>query len=496
MPISRREFIQCALSTSAAASFQGRFATLAAPWGNQPSPLDRLRASLKGQLILPTDLGYDSARRVWSFNPQTDLRPSVIARCADATDVQKAIRFAREQGLEIAVRSGGHDIRGASVCDRGVVIDLSTMKNIEMDATAQIAHAASGVLSGELSRTTAAADLAPVLGCNPGVGIGGLTLGGGFGFLLGTHGASCDNLLAAQIVTADGELLQVTADEHPDLFWAVRGGGGNFGVATDFTFRVHKIESLFAGVVAYRVNDVAPFLRFYRDFMVVAPDELVSELSIFPSGETITIWALTVWNGDSSAGERALRPLRSFETPAADTIERVPLRRLFYRMPPRGAQPLADSTARRPAHSQGLPNTYWRGGSAATLSDSLILNLSSALAGAPPGWQLGLGHYLHGLASRVPETATPLRRPRGQCTYFLSASWATPDGAAESMRWVDGAWRALETLAQTPTYVNYLSVDSEDAVRATYGANYDRLVQVKRAYDPHNVFHRNRNIRP
>lgn len=229
--------------------------------------------------------------------------------------------------------------------------------------------------------------------------------------------------------------------------------------------------------------------------MGAAPDELVSELSVFPAGDTATNWALTVWNGDATAGERALRPLRSFDTPASDTIEQVPLRRLFYRMPPRGA-PAAESGEHRAEQPRGAPGTYWRGGSAATLSDSLISAFSSALSSAPPGWQLGLGHYLHGRACEVPDRATPLRRPRGQSTYFLSASWRPGDDASQPMRWVDEASSALDGIARTPTYVNYLSVDSEDAVRATYGENYERLVQVKRAYDPQNVFHRNRNVRP
>jgi len=502
MAINRREFLataglSVALARSGGAWIAWRIGEAAERLGIQRDTLDELRASIKGQLILPDNSAFDSARRVWAHNPITDKRPSVIVRCADADDVAKAVRFARAQSLEVAVRSGGHDILGASVCDRGLVVDLSHMNVVTVDAGDRTATVQPGAVSGSLSRASAANNLAPVLGCNPAVGVGGLVLGGGLGFFLGTHGAACDNLLAAYIVTADGDRVAASDIENADLFWAIRGGGGNFGVATRFKVALHETPSVVGGVMAFRTKDLAAFLRAYRDIMAGAADPLVVELSIFPERDAIGIWALTCWSGVPREGEAAIAPLRVASTLIADTVEEVSLRGLFGRMPKREPPTARDASPTAPTRPDAGPNDiYWRGGTVASLSEDVIREMASAIDHAPRGWQLCIGHYMHGAVCRVATDATPLVRREGQAMYFVSASWDQRGDATAPMRWVDDSWTSIESLSRTPTYVNYLSVGTPEAVRATYGPHYDRLASIKRRYDPENVFHLNRNIRP
>ena len=484
MMISRRTFLSVG-STAAAAfairPFPRSLSEIGGLLGSHRTDFEALRASIKGSLILPTDPPYERARRVWGFNPRTDARPAAIVRCAEANDVVKSVTFAREHSIELAIRGAGHDILGASTCEGGLVVDLSAMKHIDIDAAQRTARVQPGVVSGELKAASAQSGLAPVLGCHPGVGVGGLTLGGGIGWFLGTHGAACDNLVSATIATADGKLLRASAAENSDLYWAIRGGGGNFGVATEFEFQLQPVTAVVGGVVAFRQTDVRAFLRFYRDYMKTAPDPLTVELSIFADPDP-TIWAMVCWNGSPDAGERALRPLRTLAQPIADTIEPVPWARFLARMPQR--------TMRQ------TPNTYWRGGTLAALSDAAIDQFAKAIESAPDGWQLGLGHYMHGRICEVAEAATPFRRVVGNSTHFISASWGEPGAAASSMEWVDRTWGALHELADSGTYVNYLSEASEAAVKSSYGEHYARLATIKRRYDPDNVFHRNRNIRP
>jgi FAD/FMN-containing dehydrogenase len=481
MTLSRRSFVSS--SAVAAAAFVGRPLLRSESYLNvlrSRSDYEELRASIKGTLILPTDAPYERARRTWSFNPRTDLRPAAIVRCADANDARKSVAFAREHSLELAVRGGGHDILGASTCDGGLVVDLSTMKAIEIDPTHRSAHVQPGVTSGEF-KAAVPSGFAAVLGCNPSVGVGGLTLGGGIGWFLGTHGAVCDNLMSASIATADGKLLRVSGSEHPDLFWAIRGGGGNFGIVTELEYQLQPVATVVGGVVAFRQADVGPFLRFYRDYMKAAPDALAVELSIFADPDPV-VWAIVCWNGEREAGLRALKPLRTFAQPTADTIDEVPWGRFLVKMPQRTMVRTND--------------TYWRGGTLSSLSDGAISAFAKSIASAPPGWQLGLGHYMHGRICDVASGATPFRRARGQSTHFISASWSDPEAADGALKWVDGTWSALHQFADTGTYVNYLSETSNAAVRAAYGERYDRLARIKREYDPENVFHRNRNIPP
>jgi len=487
MPISRRDFIACAGIVAIGSA--GR------PEGLLESQADRFvkfRNEFKGKIILPGDADYDRGRAPASFNPRTDKHPRFIARCMNADDIVSALEFARTRSLEVAVRAGGHDLLGASVCEGGIVIDLSQMKSIVIDREHRTARIEPGVRASDLNTATSPHGLAAVLGCHPGVGVAGLTLGGGLGWLLGRFGAACDNLVSADVISADGELRHASAGEDADLFWALRGGGGNFGIVTSLKYQLHPVDQVLGGLIAFRA-DVASFLRFYRDFMKAAPDALAAEVSIVMIDQP-TILCRVCWSGDTTEGHRVLRPLREFGPPVADAISSVSYAHVTDRPGPE----FSDRVFGPPpavAPPAGMTYDYWKGGSLKELKDHAIKQIASAMANSSTGMSIGIGHHMHGEICRVPDGATPLTRTSGQFTYFLDANWRNPARAEAAMAWVDDSWSAMRHFSSID-YVNYLSSDSEESVRATYGGNYQRLVALKRKYDPANVFHLNRNIRP
>lgn len=450
---------------------------LARATGLEPSRVQAFGSSLKGALLLPSDPQFERARRVASFNPATDKRPALIVQCADAGDVRRAIDFARSSSLEIAVKSGGHDVLGKSTTQGGLLIDLSRLTLIDVDPRSSAARAFAGVRNGSLAAAASAHDLAPVLGCNPAVGIAGLTLGGGLGWFLGTKGAACDNLLSARVVTADARIVTASADENSDLFWAIRGGGGNFGIVTEFEYRLHPVRSVVAGAIGFR-SELAGFLKFYRDFMSAAPDELAVELNI-AGGDKPLVIAIACWSGEIEEGKRRLRPLEAFAKPEFGAIDEVSYGRFAG-----------------PRDERLPPYLDWRGLSFDGLDDDVIPALAAAVASAPRGWNIGVGHYMHGEICRIDSAATPLVRRAGQYSLFIGAGWETPSDSDVSMAWVSKTVETMRRFAR-PTYINYLSDDAESAVRGSYGAeNYARLQRLKHKFDAENLFHENRNIRP
>lgn len=488
MTISRREFLTVA-SVAAAGTVCG-----ARPLAKgQSDPFTQFRNAFKGTVISPADADYDRTRAVASFNPRTDKHPRLIARCMNSDDVLRAMEFARTQSLEIAVRAGGHDLLGASVCEGGIVIDVSQMKAITVDRERRTARVEAGARSRDVNAATGPYDLAAVLGCNPVVGAAGVTLGGGLGWFLGRFGAACDNLLGADVISADGKMFHAGADVNADLFWALRGGGGNFGIVTALEYQLHPVASVLGGVIAFR-GDIPPFLRFYRDFMKEAPDALAVEVSIIKLDQPV-ILCTACWSGEPSEGERVLRPLRTFGPPIADAIGQVSYTHLTDRPSPEfGAKVFGPPpTGAAPG---GVTYDYWKGGSLNALSDAAIEQIASAIGGATRGMSIGMGHFMHGQICRVADNMTPLPRTAGQFTFFMDANWRNPERAEASMAWVNNSWSALQPYSSVGTYVNYLSSDSEEAVRASYRTNYQRLAALKRKYDPANVFHLNRNIRP
>jgi FAD/FMN-containing dehydrogenase len=469
MRFGRRGF----LGGLAASSLAGRSHA-----ANRPTALDALRSKLKGRLIVPGDEAYDGARRGASFGPTEDRRPLLIVQCAAEDDVARAIAFGRSALLPIAVKSGGHDVLGECTTDGGVVIDLSSLKRIEIDAANATARVQAGVRSGEFALAAKAHGLAPVLGCNPAVGVAGLTLGGGLGWLLGTLGAACDNLIGADVLTADGRRLHVSEREHPDLFWGLRGGGGNFGVVTSLEYRLHPVTTVLAGAVGFR-GDVGAFLRLYREVMTAAPDGLAVELSI-SAGAPPGIVAICCWRGNPDEGREALARLLAFGATTFDTLRPVAF---------------GDFAGGGPAAPQG--NLFWRGGSLDGLSDEAIGRLGELAQGGRPGLSIGLGHHMHGQVCAVADSATPLVRRRGQLSYFIGSGWRTPAQADAAIGSVTAAMESLRPLSTPAAYINSLSSDAEADVRGAYGeANYARLQRLKDRYDPTNLFHLNRNIRP
>ena len=456
------------------------------------SAIRRLSSKLRGRLIRPDDPSYDSARHIFSWNPATEKRPALIVRCADTDDIARSIEFARTHGLEVAVRGGGHDVFGASLCD-GMVIDLSQMKNIEVDAASHTARVEAGVRSGELNVATEKYGLAAALGCNPVVGIAGLTLGGGLGWMLGKHGAACDNLRSIRMVIADGRRLTASEHENSDLFWALRGGGGNFGVATSFEYDLHPQGEIVGGFLLYPRSEARRLYRFYRDFMRDAPDELAIETTFDPRGLTVMI----CFSGDPARGQEVLRPLHEFGAPLHGEVVTTPY--LGLQGPPlhphTGGAADPGAPHRQPPHQ--MPRfIYWKGVYLRALNDAAIDTIVEAGNDAPEGWSIGLGHYMHGAACRVAANDTPVYRETGGCCCFVNQGWNDPSRAAGAMYWVDAVWQKLTPISGGHAYVNYLSDDSRGGVQSAYGANYARLVALKDKYDPDNFFHLNRNIRP
>ncbi|MGH7288253.1 MAG: FAD-binding oxidoreductase, partial [Myxococcota bacterium] len=455
-----------------------------------------LEVELDGDLLLPSNSRYDELRRVASFNPLTDEHPAAIARCASQADVARSVVFASERGLEIAVHSGGHDILGGSVCDGGLMIDLSAMKTIQVDSRARSLRCGPGLRAGEVERATQPFGLAAALGCNPVVGISGLTLGGGIGWFAGKYGATCDSLIRAEVVGADGQIRRASRDENPDLFWALQGGGGNFGIVSSLEYRLHPVTQVLGGLLAYPIGQLGDVLRVYRDLLAGSPDELTVEISIQTLAEPL-IMAVFCHSGDPVAGERVIGPLRRL-APVGDSIGLVDYARLTER--PGVGFALQSmgllGTLEMIPRSFGAPPAYghWRGASLSKLDEAAIDDFAAAIAGAPRQWSIGIGHYMHGAICRRPAEETPLLRPPGRFTFFFSAAWWEPHEAEGAMSWVDTSWQSLATRGSAGGYVNYLSDGSPSAVRRAYGEHYTRLARIKRVYDPDNVFHRNRNI--
>ena len=439
-----------------------------------------LRTGLRGQVILPDDPQYDEARRV--FNAMIDRRPALIVRCTGAADVMACVRFGRERELPVSVRSGGHGVAGLAMCDDGLVIDLSQMKTMRIDPRRRVARCDPGLTLAEFDREAEAFGLATTMGSISMTGITGLTLGGGLGWLMGKHGLACDNLISADVVTADGQLLTASAEENADLFWALRGGSGNFGVVTSLEFRLYEQGPVFAGLVAHAMTDCEAALGFLRDFEASAPDELglMGAVLTLPDGLTITGLA-GCYSGDLKQGERVLEPLRSFGKPLVDQFQVMPYT-AFQKVMDWWAEP-------RKQH-------YWRSGFLKEMP-SRTLGVLAKYGTKKPLKRSGFGlEFLRGKASRVPPDATAFAHRKAKYNFLLLGSWDAASENAIGMKWVNEFWEEMRPSIGDGTYVNYLGADeSAERVKGAYGANYARLQAVKSKYDPENFFRINQNIR-
>jgi FAD/FMN-containing dehydrogenase len=440
----------------------------------------RLREGLQGTLIRPADSGYESTRRVWNW--AYDRRPGMIVRCAGTVDVVRAVDFARSHDLPVAIRSGGHSFAALSVCDGGMMIDLSGLKAIQVDSASRVVHVQAGVTIGELDRATAAFALAVPLGTCASAGIAGLTLGGGEGMLSAKYGATCDNLNSLEVVTAEGALLQASAVENEDLFWALRGGGGNFGVAISFEYRLHPIDWIAGGALKYEMSQAKVAMRFLRDYARTVPDELALFAGFMPFPGTQTFDIAACYCGDRSSAEKVLAPLRSFARPLEDSI--APIRYLDL-------QSFATDV---PADPQLA--SYRKAGLLPELSDPVIEVILANMTGRPSA-ACGLSlFYLHGAMCRVPAEAMAFGFRRPGYEFWPHSYWLEPGQAKASTAWVDKFFSDLEPFSTGAVYVDELGDEGEARVRAAYGTNYDRLVAFKNKYDPTNFFRMNQNIKP
>lgn len=447
-----------------------------------PDAINKFRTSLLGRLILPADQEYDQARRVEYWNPTTDKHPAMIARCAQADDVARCVDFAHQYNLPVAVRSGGHSFLGWGTCDDGLIIDVSSMKAIAVDPNKQTARAGAGVVAQELEAAAATYGLAPVLGECPTVGIAGLTLGGGLGWLSGKYGAICDNLLSANLIRVDSHSVIASAESNADLFWAIRGGGGNFGIATSFEYQLQPVSEVLVGVFTYPMQEARHVFRFYREFMAAAPDELQAVASLSPRENGI-VNVIFVYAGDLNTGPGLFDRFRTFLTPTRDTVQPRPYTELF---------PRSSSGESVPPAFSAIKGSYLE-----QLSDEAIDMTVECFAQAPPGCAIGFDHYVHGEVCRVApdSTAFELRTPGAFHMWILSV-WDDPAAAAAAMAWAENTWQLFQPYSGGRMFANYMSIEGEQAVKAVYGSNYSRLRTIKTKYDPENFFRRNQNMRP
>lgn len=442
--------------------------------------IEELKANLTGQLIRPGDAAYEQARQLW--NGRIDKYPALIVRCQTTQDVVLAVNFARSHNLPVAVRAGGHNSNGFALADRGLVIDLSAMKQITVNPVKHTAQAQPGLTFGEFSRALLPFGLATTTGICAGTGISGATLGGGIGWLMGKYGLAIDNVLSFELVTAEGQLLQASATENPDLFWGLRGGGGNFGVITSIKYQLHPMGQVLAGMVIHPLANAKEAMRFYSDFSQATPDEVTAYafLATVPDIGPAFIIMAGYFGDDLAEGERLLAPVRQFGPPMVDLIQPMGYPDFLAMV-----DPLAPDGRRY----------YQPGYSIKQFNDEIIDNLIGWAEKMTSPFSAILIHHVHGAATRVAPDATAfaLREPH----YIIMHDAAWEEGPAEPhVEWVRVSFAAMQRFAMRGLYVNFIVGEKEEAVRDSYQGNYERLAALKRKYDPTNFFRSNQNIKP
>jgi FAD/FMN-containing dehydrogenase len=450
---------------------------------------EELQPKLRGKLIKPADADYDAARKV--YNAMIDRRPRFIARCVDVADVIACVNFARENKILLSVRSGGHNAGGLGVCDDGLVIDLSGIKYTRVDPVARTITVGPGCTWGDVDHATNVFGLATPSGIISTTGVGGLTLGGGIGHLTRKCGLTIDNLVSADVVLADGRFVKTSVDKNPDLFWALRGGGGNYGVVTAFTFRLHAISNLYAGPMLYHLEDAEAVMKWYRDFLPSAPDDLNGFFAFltvppgppFPENLHLKKMCGVVWTyaGDLSKAESVFTPIRSFKSPALDLVGPLPhpaLQSMFDPIYPPGHQ------------------WYWRADFFNEISDAAIRQ-HLRFAAELPTWQSTMHMYpIDGAAGRVAKSDTPWNARDARWASVIVGVDPDPANKDKITAWTKAYYDAVHPYSAGGAYVNFMMDEGDERVRATYGDNYDKLAATKAKYDPQNLFRVNQNIRP
>lgn len=451
--------------------------------GLSDEAIQAFRSGQRGDVIRPGDAGYDAARRV--YNAMVDKHPALIARCTGVADVLGAVTFARDHHLLVAVRGGGHNVAGNALCDGGIVIDLSPMKAIRVDPAARTVRAEPGVNYREFDRETQVFGLATPGGTISATGIAGLTLGGGFGWLSRQHGLACDNLLSVDLVLADGRFVTASATEHPDLFWGVRGGGGNFGIVTSFEYRLHPIGPVLGGLLVHPLPRAREALQFYREFTSTAPDELSVFAALLSNPDGSRVIAFVVcYNGPLDQGEEVIRPLRQFGPPVADLVQPIPYTTM---------QTLMDD-----GFPNGLQN-YWKSSFLQELSDEAIDTIIAHFTAAPSPLSALVIEQFGGAGARVGRDETAFSHREGHSNLLIVARCADPGEVERNVAWARGAWTAMQPFTDGGAYSNYVEAGAEGAARITAAyrpETYARLVALKNQYDPTNFFRVNQNIAP
>jgi FAD/FMN-containing dehydrogenase len=456
----------------------------------QSETIEKLKTNVKGRAVLPDDVSYDEVRAIW--NATIDRRPAVIVQCAAAADVPSAIAFARSNGLEISIRGGGHNIAGNAVCDDGVTIDLSTMRNVRIDAQKRRAYVAPGATLADFDRAAQVHGLATPVGVNSTTGIAGLTLGGGFGWLTRKYGMTIDNLVSAEVITADGNQIRTSETENADLFWAIRGGGGNFGVVTEFEFALHPVGSeILAGLIVFPFSQAKQVLTRYREFVESAPEELsvwallrkAPPLPFLPEhvhGQEVIVLPV-FYAGDIAVGEKLIEPLRSFGDVCGEHI---------------GVQPYVEwQQAFDPLLTKGARN-YWKSHNFTELSDGALEAIVEFAGKLPsPQCEIFIG-CIAGAANRISADATAYFHRDAKFVLNVHGRWDEVADDRICIAWAREFFQASAPFASAGAYVNFMTQEEGDRVAAAYGSNYDRLVQIKNRYDPENIFHLNQNIKP
>jgi FAD binding domain-containing protein/berberine-like enzyme len=451
--------------------------------------IEDLKTSLRGEVIQPSDDSYDAARKI--YNAMIDKRPQLIVRCADVADVITTVNFARENNLLLAIRGGGHNGAGLAICDDGLVLDLSRLKGMRIDPEKRTALVESGCVWGDVDHATHAFGLAVPSGVISTTGVAGLTLGGGHGYLTRKYGLTIDNLLEADVVLADGSFVTVTTRKHKDLFWAIRGGGGNFGVVTSFLFRAHPVSTVYAGPMLWPLDQAGDVLRWYRNFITSAPEDLygffafmvVPPAAPFPEHLHLKTMCGIVWCyvGPTDEAEKNFRPVREFSPPAFEHIGPMPypaLQSLFDGLYPAGMQ------------------WYWKGDFFNKLSDEAIAQHLKYGAKLPTMLSLMHIYPIDGAASQVRKNKTAFNYRDAKWSMVVAGIDPDPANAELITSWAKDYWNALHPYSSGGAYVNFMMEEGQERVKATYRNNYDRLLAVKKQYDPSNLFRVNQNIDP
>ncbi|HEX6579634.1 MAG TPA: FAD-binding oxidoreductase [Actinomycetota bacterium] len=453
------------------------------------STVEELRGRTTGQVITQDDPGYDEARAV--YNAMIDKRPSVVVRATEAADVVAAVNHARENGLDVAVRGGGHSVPGFGTVDDGVVIDLSGMRAVTVDPSSKTASAQGGATWGDFNDATNAHGLATTGGIISTTGVAGLSLGGGIGYLARGAGLSCDNLLSAVVVTADGQTVTANATEHEDLYWALRGGGGNFGIATSLEFRLHPVAEIYGGPMFFEVADAGDVLRWYREFIADAPEEfggfpawqIAPPLPFVPEerhGDPFLAF-VACWAGPVEQGEQMLKPLHDVAPVVAEHVGPMPypaLNSAFDGLVPPGLQ------------------HYWKANFVKELTDDAIAAHLDHGPNVPVVNSTVHIYPINGACHRVASDETAFAYRDATFATVIAGMWPDPADNEKNTAWVRDYYGATAPLSEEGGYINFMAEDDQDRIRANYRGNYDRLVEVKRAYDPGNLFRQNQNIVP